>query len=60
MDQEFNYERAKERLEKLLSQDNIDVEIQCCYSVLYMMLYEHIKYMLIDQISYHRLRRWYE
>ena len=50
MDQEFNYERAKERLEKLLSQDNIDVEIQCCYSVLYMMLYEHIKYMLIDQI----------
>ena len=50
MDQEFNYERAKERLEKLFSQDNIDMEIQCCYSILYMMLYEHIKYMLTDQI----------
>ena len=29
MNQEFNYERAKERLEKLFSQDNIDMEIQC-------------------------------
>ena len=50
MDQDFNYERAKERLDKLFNQDNIDMEIQCCYSVLYLMLYEHIKYMLTDQI----------
>ena len=50
MKQDFNYERAKERLEELFSQDNIDMEIQCCYSVLYLMLYEYIKYMLTDQI----------
>ena len=50
MSQEYNYERAQERLESLFSQDNINLEIQCCFSVLYMMLYEHIKYMLVDEI----------
>lgn len=48
--EEFNYDNCKRRLESLFSQDNIDVEIQCCYSVLYIMIYEHIKFMLIDQI----------
>ena len=50
MSHSFNYEKAKERIDSLFNSENIDIEIQCCCSMLYMMLYEHMKYLLIDNI----------
>lgn len=45
------YEDIFNRLDNFLDNDNIEFEIQCCSAILYMLLYEHIKFMCITQLQ---------
>lgn len=46
-DHEFDYQRI---IERLTSKDTSTLNLQCAYTVLYGMLYESVKYCLLDKV----------